>query len=221
MLLETEPDDPDGLARNRREALATLNRLEAITDQLLSLMREQQPHDAREHHPVDLDEIVLTEVRRRGPHSPVAIDTTAVVAGQVHGRPDDLESLLDNLLSNVLRHARTAIAITVAEDQSTVELAVDDDGPGIDPIDRERVFERFTRLDEARNRDGGGAGLGLAIARAVVDAHRGSIAVETSPLGGARFLVRLPASTAATAPSAVAATSSRRWNPTAQTTSPS
>ncbi len=71
-------------------------------------------------------------------------------------------------------------------------LTVDDDGPGVPPADRRRVFERFVRLDEARSRDGGGSGLGLAIVAAVAKAHAASVAVEGSPLGGARFLVVFP-----------------------------
>ena len=72
-------------------------------------------------------------------------------------------------------------------------MAVDDDGPGIDPIDRERIFERFVRLDEARVRDEGGAGLGLAVVETVVSAAGGTITVSHSELGGARFEVDLPA----------------------------
>ncbi len=72
-------------------------------------------------------------------------------------------------------------------------LAVADDGPGIPPGERQRVFERFTRLDEGRSRDAGGFGLGLAVARAVVEEHRGTIAIDDAPGGGARFRVGLPA----------------------------
>jgi signal transduction histidine kinase len=71
-------------------------------------------------------------------------------------------------------------------------LSVDDDGPGIAPGERERVFERFVRLDEARQRDSGGSGLGLSIVREVATLHRGTAEVLASPIGGARFEVRLP-----------------------------
>jgi signal transduction histidine kinase len=73
---------------------------------------------------------------------------------------------------------------------------VDDDGPGVPPADRERVFERFVRLDDSRARGDGGSGLGLAIARATAQAHGGSIRVEDSELGGARFVLSLPAAPA-------------------------
>ena len=75
----------------------------------------------------------------------------------------------------------------------TVELTVDDDGPGIDPDDRDRVFERFTRLDDGRARDAGGLGIGLAIVKAIVEQHGGTVTIDDAPIGGARFIVRLPA----------------------------
>ena len=91
------------------------------------------------------------------------------------------------------RHADHRIALTVREDGGTVELVVEDDGSGIPEEDRERVFERFVRLDEARARDAGGSGLGLAIVKEIVAASGGTVAVTSSALGGARFVVRLPA----------------------------
>jgi signal transduction histidine kinase len=88
------------------------------------------------------------------------------------------------------------VHITLSGDHDTARVAVDDDGPGIPPDDRERVFERFTRLDDSRARHQGGSGLGLAVVRSIVARHHGRIDVEDSPLGGARFVVELPASTA-------------------------
>jgi signal transduction histidine kinase len=73
-------------------------------------------------------------------------------------------------------------------------LSVDDDGPGVAPADRSRIFDRFTRLDDGRARDAGGSGLGLAIVREIVAAHGGTVRVEDAPSGGARFEVHLPAS---------------------------
>ena len=195
VLLETEPNRPQQVDLSRIEALATLGRLEAITDQLLALMRHDQAPARVPGHPVDLDEVVLDRVAALAPRSPVPIDTRGVGAGQVLGREDDLVSLVENLLTNATRHARTAVGVTVTEQAGTVELVVVDDGPGIAPAHRDRIFERFTRLDEARSRDQGGAGLGLAIVRAVVEAHGGSVTVDDSEPGGARFAVRLPAST--------------------------
>jgi signal transduction histidine kinase len=199
VLLETEPSEPQQIELSRIEALAAVGRLETITDQLLAVTRYDQAAARVPGHPVDLDEIVLDRVAALAPRSPVPIDTSGVGAGQVLAREDDLVSLVENLLTNATRHARQVVRVTVTEQAGTVELAVDDDGPGVAPEHRDRIFERFTRLDEARSRDQGGAGLGLAIVRAVVEAHGGSITVDDSHLGGARFTVHVPASTPAPA----------------------
>ncbi|AOZ50304.1 MULTISPECIES: two-component system sensor histidine kinase RstB [Chromobacteriaceae] len=99
---------------------------------------------------------------------------------------------LDNLLSNARRHANAVVATHILVDKQQCCIIVDDDGPGIPEEDRERVFDPFIRLDESRGRKTGGHGLGLAIVAGIARAHRGSIKVESSPMGGARFLLRWP-----------------------------
>jgi signal transduction histidine kinase len=118
----------------------------------------------------------------------------------VRGSARSLERLLDNLLANAARHAAGLVVVTLrrcpaSPDAGDVVLEVVDDGPGIEELDRERVFERFTRLDAARNRDAGGAGLGLAIVRAVAEAAGGTVRATGRGDGrpGARLVVRLPA----------------------------
>ena len=96
-------------------------------------------------------------------------------------------------MDNAGRHAASQIAVSVRESAGSVELVVEDDGPGVPEGERTRIFDRFVRLDEARSRDAGGSGLGLAIVSEIVAVHGGSASVETSGLGGARFVVRLPA----------------------------
>ncbi|NUS87094.1 MAG: sensor histidine kinase, partial [Streptomyces sp.] len=117
----------------------------------------------------------------------------------VHGSRVQLSRLLTNLTDNARRHARATVSVGVAVRDGMVELSVDDDGPGIPEADRERVFERFTRLDDARARQDGGTGLGLAIAKDIAHAHGGTLTLHTSPRGGARVLLRLPATACATA----------------------
>jgi signal transduction histidine kinase len=129
---------------------------------------------------------------------PVVVDLPATGDGRllVHGSARALERLLDNLLDNAARHAATRVVLSLRRpDPDEVVLEVVDDGPGIDEADRERVFERFARLDAARDRDAGGAGLGLAIVRAVAQAAGGSVRATARPDGGpgARLVVRLPA----------------------------
>ncbi|MGX1241756.1 signal transduction histidine kinase [Streptomyces pseudovenezuelae] len=112
---------------------------------------------------------------------------------EVTGSRGQLERVLDNLLDNARRHARSAVAVTVRRDGDRhAVVGVADDGDGVPAGDRERIFERFVRLDEARARDDGGAGLGLAIARDVAARHGGTLTVRDAPAGGALFELRLP-----------------------------
>jgi len=115
-----------------------------------------------------------------------------VSAGPVDGDPDALSRIVRNLVDNAARHAAGRVALSLGEEDGRVVLTVDDDGPGIPEADRERVFERFVRLDGARARDDGGSGLGLAIVAELVAAHGGTVVAAANPLGGARVEVILP-----------------------------
>src|SRR5262249_7200769 len=117
----------------------------------------------------------------------------------VAGWRGDLGRVVRNLLDNALGHAASRVAICLAVDGGRVVLDVDDDGPGVPLTDRAHVFERFRRLDVARDRRGHGTGLGLAIVDEVVRAHGGSVVVTDSPLGGARLRAELPLPPAPTA----------------------
>lgn len=139
---------------------------------------------------VDVDEIVLVESLRT---RRVTVDRRGVSAGRILAHPDDVSRVVTHLLDNAARHADQVVAVGLAVDGGEVVLRVDDDGPGIPVAERERVFERFVRLDEARSRDQGGAGLGLAVVRSTVERSRGTVEVSDAPTGGARFEVRWPA----------------------------
>ncbi len=187
----THPDAlPEGeLAEAVLEESARMQRL---VDQLLLLTRVDEGVLAGPPRDVDLDDLVLTEaarVRRAG----LSVDTSAVGPARVRGDRTALGQVVRNLVDNAMRHASASLRLAVGQAGPVVELTVDDDGPGVAEEDRERVFERFVRLDEARARDAGGSGLGLAIVREIVAAHGGSVAAGSSSLGGARFVVRLPA----------------------------
>jgi len=107
--------------------------------------------------------------------------------------PDELRRILGNLVDNARRHATSQVVLTARSRDDRVVIRVDDDGPGIPPEDRERVFERFTRLDDARTRDAGGSGLGLAIVRELARSRGGDVRLGESPAGGLRAEVDLPA----------------------------
>jgi signal transduction histidine kinase len=172
------------------ELLEDAIRLQRLVDDLLVLARSDGALAPSSPIPVDLDEIVLSEARQLRARTAIAVDTSAVSGAQVFGVPDDLARAVRNLIDNAARHARSKVTIALSESDSAVVLTVTDDGSGIPPGVGDRIFERFTRLDDARVRDAGGAGLGLAIVHEVVTAHGGAIAVENTP--GARFSVRLP-----------------------------
>jgi signal transduction histidine kinase len=168
-------------------------RLQRMVDDLLFLATgDERARPARQVE-VDLDELVLAAVLPVRARGRVRVDVAGVSGGRLHGDPAGLERLVANLVENAERHARGFMSVAVNQTNGTVELTVADDGPGIAVADQERIFERFTRVDEARDREHGGAGLGLAIARDVAVAHGGTItAVSASPDPGTRFVVRLP-----------------------------
>jgi len=118
-----------------------------------------------------------------------------VPAGVLRADEDRLAQVVRNLARNAIEHTGSGglVRLTVqARPRGRLELAIEDDGPGIPLDQRDRVFDRFHRIDSARARREGGAGLGLAIARAIVDAHGGRIAAGSSPEGGARVAFELP-----------------------------
>ena len=142
---------------------------------------------------VDLDDILLTEASRLRSSSGLLVDSSRVGPGRVVGSGELLAQVVRNLVDNAAAHATGSVALSLEESAGVVTLAVDDDGPGIAEPDRERVLERFVRLDEARARATGGSGLGLAIVRELVAGHGGVASVGTCELGGARAAIRLPA----------------------------
>ena len=111
----------------------------------------------------------------------------------VSGDETHLSRVVGNLVDNALRYAASAVELSVRQEGQQAVISVSDDGPGIPPADRERIWDRFTRLDDDRSRASGGSGLGLAIVRELTTAHGGSVSVASKyPGAGTTFLVRLP-----------------------------
>lgn len=166
-------------------------RLEHLAADLLLLARldaGEQPRADR----IELAALVREELAHRvGDRLPVGSDLGADELA-VTGSRTQLARVLGNLVDNAQRHAAMTVRVTLGRQGGRAVLAVADDGPGVPDADRERIFQRFVRLDDARSRDEGGAGLGLAIVRDVVGRHEGTIRVEPADSGGARFVVELP-----------------------------
>lgn len=177
------------------EVLADVIRLQHLAADLLLLARldaGERPAEAR----VDLAVLVREELAERTATDRIAPRLS--MSGtplDVRGSRGQLARVLGNLLDNAQRHARSAVGVEVRADGADAVLIVTDDGPGVPEADRARIFERFVRLDEARTRDDGGAGLGLAIARDVIERHGGTLVVGQASGGGAAFRVRLPRTT--------------------------
>ena len=166
-------------------------RLQRIVADLVTLARSDEQALVTEAREVDLDDVIRGEAEASG-RSGVPIDTSDVVPVRVSGDPERLHQLLRNVLDNALRHAATGVWVTAATEDGSAVVSVSDDGSGVPDGERERVFERFVRLDSARSRDDGGTGLGLAVARAIARAHGGTLVVGEPRHGGATFDLRLP-----------------------------
>lgn len=169
-------------------------RLQGIMESLLLLARLDEGAGTLIES-VDLDDVALTEVRRLRAAG-FEVDGSGIHAARVDGDPRLLGQLLRNLADNAARHSAGRVAIGVQSSGNHVFVTVEDDGAGVPAVERERIFERFVRLDDARSRDAGGSGLGLAIVRGIAAANAGTVIVDDSRWGGARFVVTLPLSAA-------------------------
>lgn len=171
-------------------ALADTERLQRIAADLLLLARLDEGPGPRAE-PVDLALLAAEDVARRG-GSRVALRLDARAPVPAAGAPARLERALANLVDNALRYARGEVVVRAGAADGWALLEVEDDGPGIPEADRDRVFERFVRLDADRGRASGGTGLGLAIAREIARAHGGDVRALPAHAGGARLELRIP-----------------------------
>ncbi|MEU8270892.1 ATP-binding protein [Sphaerisporangium sp. NPDC049002] len=185
---QLHPDETDLIGLLDR-ALGDVNRLQQIVTDLLLLARLKAgvPVD---REPVDLGELVQAQLHpNRFPRTVRLRLDPRVTVDAVRAQ---IARLIAGLMDNAQRYATSTVQIQVRLDGGAAELTVADDGDGIPEADRERIFEPFTRLDTARSRDRGGAGLGLTIARDIAWSHGGTLTVEESSAGGARFVLRIP-----------------------------
>ncbi|MEP7202022.1 MAG: HAMP domain-containing sensor histidine kinase [Ilumatobacteraceae bacterium] len=174
-----------------RDTLSDVERLQHLTEDLLLLAR-LDARQQRPHQPVDLAEIVK-DATRAAQRDDLAMSVTGGdVPAMVDGDPEQLYRMVRNVVHNAEERADHRIAIALTKEDAIVRLQIADDGPGIPAEMRDAVFERFVRLDTARNRDSGGTGLGLAIVNDVIASHHGSIVVTDTKPHGATFTIELP-----------------------------
>ncbi len=179
----------------RTRLLSTINleltRMRGLVDNLMTLARADAQDLPLDSADVDLDDLVDHEVHRLRATSPRVVETRLQPV-RAWGDEHRLAQALRNLLDNAERHATSTIRLTLRTADDHAVLWVDNDGDVIDPANRERIFERFVRLDGSRSRDAGGSGLGLAIARTGLRAQSGDVVVVDAPDGWCRFELRVP-----------------------------
>ena len=190
-------DDPELTIKFLRTIERHSNRLTNLIEDLLTISRLESGQITLQLRPIELRAFadhLLSDLQKRATERGVTIENQ--IPADLDGRadPDRLEQVLVNLLDNAMKYGRAngRVAIRGQAGDDQVELCVADDGPGIPAEAKERIFERFYRVDRARSRETGGTGLGLSIVKHIVQSHGGKVWVESEPGKGARFFFTLP-----------------------------
>ena len=183
------PEAGDFTATNR-DVLAELDRIDHLVDDMLLLARVDEHALLLRSGDVDLDDLLRHEAARLRRLGGITVTIEAPPV-RIQGDPSQLARALRNLTDNAARHAESRVDLRLRTAARQVRCEIEDDGPGIPEAERERVFERFVRLDESRARASGGTGLGLAIAREITAVHGGTLHVEAG-MRGTRFVMLLP-----------------------------
>jgi signal transduction histidine kinase len=172
-------------------AVQQSTRLEELIQQLLLLAKTDEGQLAARQQTVSLAAL-LNDLVAHLPAAQVDIELDVAADPVTTGDRSHLERVFRNIVDNALRHASSLVVVTATAEGRLARVKIDDDGPGIPAADRQRVFDRFVRLDHSRERGTGTTGLGLAIAREIVLAHHGDITLTERPGGGTRAVVTLP-----------------------------
>lgn len=199
LMLETLREHPDAVDIDELAAdlLSENERVGGIVGNLLLLARQDEGVAKISKTPLDLYDLLIEEAASLSGRTDKTIDTSGIAPLVATADHEAISHATRNLLDNAARYAETTVALSCKEAQDEsgsawIEIIVDDDGPGIPPADRERVFGRFVRLEEGRDRKKGSTGLGLAVVREIARQHGGDALFADSPLGGARAILRLP-----------------------------
>lgn len=185
--------DPSGLTwvQTQGMVLSETRRMQFLVEDLLTLAKADSRALVRRFAEVDLEDVLDQEIRRLRPLSRQRI-VVGLEPARVRGDADRLAQVFRNVLDNADRHAKSTLEVAMVFDHQSVRIRIDNDGLPIEEDQRERVFERFVRLDESRSRDGGGSGLGLAISAEIVRVHGGTITTTDTERGWCRFEITLP-----------------------------
>ena len=197
-LLEGAKNDPEKATRFLQTIEKHTDRLTFLIEDLLTVSRLESGQTVMNLHPVDLREEtqrVLDDLRSRADEKAIRFDNSVPAGLTAQADADRLQQVLFNLVENAIKYGRNEGCVTVGGKEASegrVELWVRDDGPGIPVESRERIFERFYRVDRARSRETGGTGLGLSIVKHIVQAHGGEVWVNSDLGAGTTFHFTLP-----------------------------
>lgn len=191
--LELAMAHPEHVDRSRvlTDLLKDNDRMSGLVRDLLYLAQSDESAIVPVTALLDLDDVIRHEARRTCPRDGVSVNLSGVHPVEMRGNAEHLGRVAANLLDNAVRHAHHTVDVSLDLVDDHAVFVVSDDGPGIPEELRERVFERFSRLDSSRTRDSGGSGLGLAITREIAAAHGGTVVADGGPTG-ARMVVTLP-----------------------------
>ena len=188
--IETTPTE--AWASAKPDVVGEVERIEAIVNDLTYLAQSDEGRIETNLVRIELDELLFAEASRLQQRGQVQVDASGIEPLLLHADRGQIARAVRNLVDNAERHASTTVTLAVYASDETIVIAVDDNGPGVPIDERDRVFDRFTRLDQSRERATGGTGLGLAIVRDIANRHGGTATIDESPLGGARFRMTLP-----------------------------
>ncbi|MDB6123423.1 MAG: sensor signal transduction histidine kinase [Pedosphaera sp.] len=199
-LLDGAKNDPELSTRFLQTIEKHADRLTYLIEDLLTISKLESGQIVMNLHEVNLHEEVvrvIEDLQSRASGKNVKLQNTLSPDLTAHADADRLEQVLFNLIENAIKYGREAGTIIIGGKpvaDNKIEMWVQDDGPGIPPEARERVFERFYRVDRARSRETGGTGLGLSIVKHIVQAHSGEVSVKSEPGAGTTFFFTLPQS---------------------------
>lgn len=195
--LQSAADDPDAVKRFAKRLTQESNRLAGITSEIIELSRLQAKDPLTAAARVSIESVITQAVDRNrvaAESHRISIVRPGRIAAEVFGDEQLLVTAVDNLISNAVQYSpdgsRVGVGVTVGD--GVVEIAVTDQGVGIPDDEKDRVFERFFRVDAARSRHTGGSGLGLSIVKHVVQNHGGDVRVWSQQGRGSTFTIRLP-----------------------------
>jgi len=193
-VLSRNPDPgPEEVRRVTEQVTGATSRMERLVDDLLLLARTDAGVSARKEFS-ELEPLLAAEAEAFRGAAERSVELGSVSRHEVEIDREQMARAVSNLVSNAVSHTVPGgrIEVSAFDSGERVEITVDDDGPGVPAGMRDRVFDRFARVDSSRSSDSGGSGLGLAIVKAITEAHGGEVGCSASPLGGARFTISLP-----------------------------